>query len=223
MLPRRWDEWRSLKPRHQSFDVIVDGVGELELMRGEHRFAMRLDGRAHVIQRIPVLIGRRFRQHVIDRFLSVGNAVRLARMNQRAQRGGTFVDVFHGESMRWGGGIFQPTRARTHKFVGGGALNASTSIDHPAVDRLVEVEWTWNGHVRLDVLEACLLKGAVRSCIERMRLAEQLLQPESLKVEFDGLSDAFNANSLLTKRGIRNVKVHICVLTDVDLVGGREA
>jgi hypothetical protein len=57
------------------------------------------------------------------------------------------------------------------------AYYPSTPVHHPSIYRLAKIKRTWNGHVGLDVLEACLLKGAVRRYIERIGLTEELLQP----------------------------------------------
>src|SRR3954463_3422416 len=77
-----------------------------------------------------------------------------------------------------------------------GELLPSTSVDHPTVDRLVEVEGARNGHVGLDVGETRLLQRAVRSHIECIRFTEELLQLQNLEIEFDGLADALHANPL---------------------------
>ena len=98
----------------------------------------------------------------------------------------------------------------------------STSIDHPAIHRLVKVERAGDGHVRLDVLETCLLERAVRRHIERIGLAEELLQLEKLEIQFDGLSHALCADTLLALWGIDDVKVHVRLLADADLVSSRE-
>ncbi len=57
-----------------------------------------------------------------------------------------------------------------------GSVSTSTSVDHPAIDCLVKIERTWNGHVRLDVFEACPLQRTVRSHVERVGLAIELLE-----------------------------------------------
>jgi hypothetical protein len=46
------------------------------------------------------------------------------------------------------------------------------SLDHPAGDRLEEIEWPWHGHVRLEVFEARLLQRAIRRHVESIRLTE---------------------------------------------------
>jgi hypothetical protein len=57
---------------------------------------MRLNGRAHVTQRLFVLIDSRRRQHVADRLLGIQHAVRPAQVDQRAQLVRAFVDVVRG-------------------------------------------------------------------------------------------------------------------------------
>src|SRR5579863_9943856 len=59
----------------------------------------------------------------------------------------------------------------------------SASLHHPPVDRLMEIERSWNRHMRLEIFESRLLKSPVRRHVEGVGLAKQPLEPERLKIE----------------------------------------
>src|SRR3954462_11042377 len=75
-----------------------------------------------------------------------------------------------------------------------------SALDHPAGDRLVEIQRPRHGHVGLEIFEAGLLQRAVRRDVKRVRFAEQPLEAQLLEIDVDAVPHV-DADALMPARG----------------------
>ena len=96
--------------------------------------------------------------------------------------------------------------------------STTLALDHPLRHRLMEIDWSGHRHIGLQIFETGFLKRPVRTHVERVRLAKQPFQLQSLKVDFDAAANAFSADALLSTLGRADMQVHIRALAKYDLV-----
>src|SRR3954453_22637107 len=77
--------------------------------------------------------------------------------------------------------------------------------------------------MRLDVSEAGALQGPVRRDVEGVGLTEEAFQRQLLEIELGGLANARCTDPRSTSLWIDDMQVHMGVLAEDDLVGGRKA